>query len=404
MSLLSTGVANGTVLTTEQAVKHTIDGVTRTYPVYRIRIDQLRYNNHNDRIATWLSAYRAEHDGSDPSALPVNEYNEIIQKFIVDSNPEAIRNTQRNIAAFGQRVPGVVLNDGLVIDGNRRLTCIRRLAGESHETGWFDAVILPDEVASDPKRIKLLELSIQHGEEGKVDYDPIERLVGVYNDIIKDGLLTQAEYAKHTGMTEANVQKLVDQAKLMCDFLEFCNAPDQYHLARELAIAGPLGELPAILKKCKSDNERLQVKEYVFANIIAQPEGDITRFVRRFKKIVGTQQASDFYGQEQTAFQMLIPAMGTRPLTTGMVRQLRGNERIVGSFSRAMEVADRKVKLGKMVDAPSAKSKEALDNLHQILPSMLRHLDESERSLVRSTLEDVVDQAQMLIKKIDGLA
>ena len=404
MSLLSTGLANGTVQPTEQAVKHTIDGVTKTYPVYRIRIDQLRYNNHNDRIATWLSAYRAAHGGSDPSALPVDEYNEIIQKFIVDSNPEAIRNTQRNIAAFGQRVPGVVLNDGLVIDGNRRLTCIRRLAGENHETGWFDAVILPDEVASDPKRIKLLELSIQHGEEGKVDYDPIERLVGIYNDIIKDGLLTQAEYAKHTGMTEANVQKLVDQAQLMCDFLQFCNAPDQYHLARELAIAGPLGELPAILKKCKSDNERFQVKEYVFANIIAQPEGDITRFVRRFKKIVGTQQASDFYGQEQTAFQMLISAMGTRPLTSGMVRQLRSNERIVGSFSRAMEVADRKVKLGRMVDAPSAKSKEALDDLHQILPSMLRHLDESERSLVRSTLEDVVDQAQMLIKKIDGLA
>ena len=283
MSLLSSGIVTGTVRKTDQAVKHTIDGVTGTYPVYRIRIDQLRYNNHNDRIATWLSAYRAEHDGNDPSVLPIDEYNEIIQKFIVDSNPEAIRNTQRNIAAFGQRTPGVVLNDGLVIDGNRRLTCIRRIAEQNHETGWFEAVILPDEVASDPKRIKLLELSIQHGEEEKVDYDPIERLVGIYNDIIKNGLLTKAEYAKHTDMTETNVQKLIDQAKLMCDFLEFCNAPEQYYLARELAIAGPIGELPAILKKCKSENEKLQVKEYVFANIIAQPEGDITRFVRRFK-------------------------------------------------------------------------------------------------------------------------
>ena len=404
MSLLIEGVRNGTVQQTDQKVKHTIDGVTSTYPVYRIRIDELYYNNHNDRIATWLSKWRADNGGADPITLHRDEYNAIIEGFIVESNTEAIRSTQRNIAAFGQRVPGVVLNDGLVIDGNRRLTCIRRNAAEKYETGWFESVILPDEIASDPKRIKLLELSIQHGEEGKVDYDPIERLVGVYNDIIKVRLLTKAEYARSTGMTEAAVQKLIDQAEYMREFLEFCNAPEQYHLARELAIAGPLGEIATILNKCKYDNERQMVKEYIFANIVAQPEGDITRFVRKFKKIIGTDQQSEFLGEEQTAFQRLIPTMGTAPLTTAKVKRIRSDSKVADEFKRAMDKADRKVKVGKIANAPASKSKDALSELNQIVPTMLRRMNKDDLADVRFTLEAIIQRAQLLINQVDDLA
>lgn len=404
MNLLKEGVEIGNVQLTNQAVKHTIDGVTNTYPVYRIRIDELYYNNHNDRIATWLSQYRAEHDGADPIELPREEYNNIIEEYIVKSNSDAIRATQRNIATFGQRVPGVVLTDGLVIDGNRRLTCIRRNAAEKHETGWFEAVILPDSVASDPKRIKLLELSIQHGEEGKVDYDPIERLVGVYNDIIKDGLLTEAEYARSTGMKEVDVKKLIEQAGYMRDFLEFCNAPEQYHLARDLAIAGPLGEMSAILKKCKYEGDRQRVKDYLFANIVVQPEGDITRFVRKFKRVVGSPQAKEFYGEEQTAFQRLIPKMGEKPLTTGKVKEIRGDEHLSGDFRRALEKGERKVKINKMANAPLAKSREALSELDQIMPAMLRQLSKDDLAEVRFTLTSVASRAQVLIDEVDRLA
>ena len=31
-----------------------IDGVGKVYPVYKIRLDQLHYNNQNDRIATYI--------------------------------------------------------------------------------------------------------------------------------------------------------------------------------------------------------------------------------------------------------------------------------------------------------------------------------------------------------------
>lgn len=402
VSLLDEGIRTGRVIKTDQAVKHTIDGNTRTYAVYQINIDELYYNNHNDRIATWVSQYRAENDGHDPIELSREEYNDIIEGYIVQSNTEAIRGTQKNIAAFGQRVPGVVLNDGLVIDGNRRLTCIRRNAKESNTVGWFEAVILPDELASDPKRIKLLELSIQHGEEGKVDYDPIERLVGVYNDIIKDGLLTEAEYAQSTGMRERDVQSLIEQAGYMRDFLEFCNAPEQYHLARELLIAGPVGEIPRILKKATTRGQRQQVKEFIFANIVAQPIGDITRFVRKFGKIVGTDYADEFYGDEKTALTRLVHVMGPNPLTKESVRAIRANDAITDSFRRAMERAERRTRLGRLKGAPYTKSKSALGDLQQIHVAMIRQLSEQDRAEVRFVLQRVVECANGLIRECDA--
>jgi AGCS family alanine or glycine:cation symporter len=66
------------------------------------------------------------------------------------------------------------------------------------EFDWFETVILDTSIDTDKKQIKMLELAIQHGEEKKVDYNPIDRLVGVYQDIIETELLTIEEYAQST--------------------------------------------------------------------------------------------------------------------------------------------------------------------------------------------------------------
>ena len=42
----------------------------------------------------------------------------------------------------------------------------------------------------------MLELYLQHGVDKPVDYDPIDRLVGIYNDIVDKKLLSITEYAK----------------------------------------------------------------------------------------------------------------------------------------------------------------------------------------------------------------
>src|SRR5699024_11004679 len=114
-------------------------------------------------------------------------------------------------------------------------------------TQYFEAVILERDIENNEKEIKLLELSIQHGEEGKVDYNPIDKLVGIYNDVIKKKLITEDEYMKTVNESKNSIKKKVEQAKLMVEFLEFINADEQFYIARDLELDGPLGEIPAIL-------------------------------------------------------------------------------------------------------------------------------------------------------------
>lgn len=195
-NLLKEGL--GTVVEkTSLTRKLTIDGVTKAYPVYRVRLDQLFYNDQNDRIATWISQYKSENGADSFSELDRASYNAIIEQFIIQSNEAAIEKTQMNIQLVHQREPGVILADGRVIDGNRRFTCLRRLALNDEEFNWFETVILDTDIENGKKQIKMLELAIQHGEEKKVDYNPIDRLVGVYQDnghvIIKGKLEQEAQ-------------------------------------------------------------------------------------------------------------------------------------------------------------------------------------------------------------------
>lgn len=403
MRLLTEGVASGDVIATGRKEKHSIDGVTRDFEVYRIKADLPFYNEQNDRIATWVSEYDSEH-GGDLLSLPREEYNEVIEGFIVQSNTKALRKTQKDIALRGQLRPGVVLNDGRVIDGNRRLTCIRRIARDANEPGWFESIILDDATGSDPKRIKLLELAIQIGEEEKVAYDPVDRLVGVYRDIIKNHLITPAEYAKATGLKEGEVNKLVERAQYMEEFLAFCNAPEQYHLARALKVDGPLGEFGRILNKQKSPRDRELTKQLMFANMVVQPEGDITRAVRVFGDVAGTDAEPAFRAAEHQAMAELLDKMGSEPLTREKVSDLRSDFGLVTEFMKASDKASETVRRIKLMDTPVKKSAECLKDLEQILPEMLDTLGHDDLERVRRNLVLLQEKADELIENIDARA
>ena len=101
-----------------------------------------------------VSQYKSQNDGKAPDLTNREEYNEIIEKFIVESNPEAIKKTHTNIELVDQREPGVILADGRIIDGNRRFTCLRRLANKNDRFMYFETVILDRNYESSAKQIK----------------------------------------------------------------------------------------------------------------------------------------------------------------------------------------------------------------------------------------------------------
>ena len=286
MNLLTDEVS-GLVERTEMTRKLTIAGKTKPYPVYRVRLDALFYNDQNDRIATWLEEYRSEHNGQDISRDDIEAYNDQIEKFIVASNPEKIEQTENNIKLVDQREAGITLSDGRVVDGNRRFTCLRRLNRKNPaKFGFFETVILTENMERDAKHIKMLELMVQHGEEARVDYDPIDRLAGLYNDVVRNKLLTAEEYAKSINQPLKEVNKDLEIAQLMVEYLDFIQPPFQFYIARKEKLDGPLREIYPIIKSEKDEDEQEDVKQIIFSNLALAPEADMTRYMRKIKKIL----------------------------------------------------------------------------------------------------------------------
>lgn len=380
MNLLKDGIERGTVVKTTLTRKVTLDGITVAYPVYKVRLDELFYNDQNDRIATWISQYKSQHGGMAPDVTDREAYNNIIEDFIIRSNPEAIQKTQKNIELVDQREPGVVLSDGRIIDGNRRFTCLRRLQSKNDRFKYFETVILDRSIEHSAKEIKMLELAIQHGEESRVDYNPVDRLVGVYNDIIDTGLLTVAEYARSTNETESEVRKRMELANLMVEFLEFINAPKQFYIVRDLQIAATLEELPTLLRKCRTEDEKEDVKIAVFTNILMKGSGELRAFVRNIKSIVGSEYQDPFLEeQRELAAQVVdsLPPVGQ--ITETVIRdQVRANTEITDALDRSVEKAITKVKKNETRNRPVQLAEKATTFLESIDVNIIGKMNDSE--------------------------
>lgn len=397
MNLLKEGMEQKAVIKTAMTRKLTVDGLTKAYPVYKVKLDWLFYNDQNDRIATWISQYKAQHEGKTPDTADREAYNNIIEEFIVASNPDAIRKTQMNIELVEQREPGVVLADGRIIDGNRRFTCLRRLAQKNERYGYFETVILDRSIENNAKQIKMLELSIQHGEESKVDYNAIDRLVGIYDDVVETGLLTEEEYSRSTNEPLSDVRRRIEVAKLMVEFLEFINAPKQFYIARDLQLAFPLEELSKLLRKCHDDEEAEDLKIAAFNNILMQPSTDMTRFVRGIKSIIGSDYQEEFLEeQRELAAQVIdtLPPVGKMDTTT--IREvIRANDEVVQSLERSMDKCLTKVKKNETRNRPVQLAEKATTFLESIDQHILLKLGDSElRRLDRqlAKLEAVIAQ------------
>ena len=294
LSLVGTDAVQKTTLTR----KVTYAGKTVVYPVYRVRLDYLYYNDQNDRIATWITRYESENGTDALGELNVEIYNRIIENFICESNAEAINKTQKNIALVGQREPGVTLADGRIVDGNRRYTCLRRIQREKAEPVYFETVIMDMDIREDKKQIKLLELAIQHGEEKKVDYDLIDYAVGTYRDVVQTELLTVEEYAASTNEAIADVKKRIEVAGVICEFLAYLKLPEQYHIAREFQVYSLFQEMMAPLRQL-DDAGKKQLKTIAFNNAMMKAMPDQRKFIRDIKGLIKNGTYDSYFEEQQ---------------------------------------------------------------------------------------------------------
>lgn len=148
-----------------------------TFDVYAVPLEYLVPNVRNDRITWKIREYEAENN----TKLDINNDADVeyLYNLIENDNKKANDNTLEDLAKHGQQVDGVITNTGIIIDGNRRATLIRKLFnGEAskyqksvEDFRTFNAIILDGDI--DEKEIMALETLLQIGSDKPVGYNRI---------------------------------------------------------------------------------------------------------------------------------------------------------------------------------------------------------------------------------------
>lgn len=399
MNLLREGLEQKFVIANDTNKRLVIDNISKDYPVYKIRLDKLFYNDQNDRIATWVAQYKNENNIDKLDLSDIDKYNDIIHEFVTDSNKDAIKKTQTNIRMVGQQESGVVLSNGRIIDGNRRFTCLRNIEKEIGKTQYFEAVILEHSIENNAKQIKMLELMLQHGVDEKIGYNPIDRLVGIYTDIIDTKLLTIKEYSDSVNLSESEIQTEVEKAKLMVEFLEFINAPGQFQIARHLNLADPLKELNMMLKKIKDNDKKEDLKNTVFTQFFIQPFGDATRHARKIKKIASSSKfLNEFLEEQMEIVEKVCTELEKYPKVTNKeINIIRSNESIKKDFLHSTEKFINKVDSDATRNFPIKQAEKAYDSLDLIDVNIIRKLSQDQKDEILEKL-DMINQTVLALR------
>lgn len=201
-------------------------------PTYRIPLKYLYYNDDNGRVASIFHPELAPARDDEDSY-----YNKFMEDAIAENNPSKLQTTKKSIREKGQEVFGYILQDGRVIDGNRRYTALRQLQAESGQTQYFEAVILPLtwETKANRSAIKRLELALQHGQEEKLAYDSLDLSIDMYQTIEVNQDLSVEDYARDAGKKPSEIERRIEAVKITSDFLDLINADrNNYQIIKDL--------------------------------------------------------------------------------------------------------------------------------------------------------------------------
>lgn len=382
-------------------VKLTYKGQPKVFQTYNVPITQLFFNDLNGRIATFISSYKANKSNTPIQDLSINTYNKKFRQFVLESNgKDRNSKTKNDILNNGQKVPGVVLEDGRIIDGNRRFALLNELFEETSDGkfAYFETVIIPvPETDDDKKAIKLLELEIQIGSDERVGYEPINFLVDIYLDLVRDKLYTDKEFSRIANKKESEVKLIRTKAELMADFLEFWNVPEQFHLANELKLDGPLQELVSIKRKMEIDEEWGKYKVVFYTFLFQGLKLDTTRKIRNLGKLYGTDEFERIFEEYSRISNgiyersKVLSKNFTKPLIPIDIRPLQKEQEEVKKIYDEKVV---KVNNQQAILKPLKNAEKAIETLEDIDQEIVSLLDSKSKKKFHESLDKLIQKAQ----------
>lgn len=217
-------------------------------PVYRLPINLLYFNIKNGRFAAEYIELRKK-EGREVMAEDPNDAKKI-HSLLIELDIKQSSILMEDLKKYGQREPGIISNDGYVINGNRRMAVLKSLYENGNDQfGYMLVARLPQNVTS--QDLWKIEAGIQLSRRVQLDYGPINTLLKFKEGI--DAGLTPAQIASslYGGFTEEEILENLEQLKLIAKYASFIGEEGNYKSAE--GVNEHFIDLRAILKKAKRD-------------------------------------------------------------------------------------------------------------------------------------------------------
>lgn len=382
---------------------------------YSIPLKYLYYNDLNGRIGVALSEYESENEQLIPGHN--EEYNMVIQGFLSEEDGKTKKEMEilkRDIGIKGQAEPGYVLSDGRVIDGNRRFTAKRLLEQDEEimEQQYFEAVILDDlcvENQDDLKRIKSLELQIQFGKLGKVDYDPIDRAIDAYKTICVNNIMSAKEYSEYSNIKITEVNKRIYEAELIVKFLEFINTnKDNYAIAKQLDLDGPLQDLVPQYKNIKKSDNLDQILNTIFSKIlqIRISKEDFKKEYRQIiKNVINSSQEEGFIEEIEDDTDVITDFFDSNKKIKNNIdlfKRLNENKQVQTAIANVKSISKKyseKAENEKQKNTPIKLVEKAINSIESINRGIICSLTKEDKTKLINELKKLKSQVDNLILK-----
>lgn len=275
-------------------------GESIPFDAYKIPLKFLVYNKYNGRIGSLVKSYEKQNPAIKPEEP---EGARIIEGFLWDSKPQRNETTMKSLVRDGQNQRGIVTNDGIIIDGNRRAMLLNQIYSEREkwekkyhkveEAQYFIAVILPE--GADPKEVSRLETTYQMGEDEKLDYNPIEKYLKC-KDLKNTFGFTENDIAEMMGEKQSQIEEWLEIMDVMDEYLEQLGYDEIY--TRLEKREGQFVDLTRYLKRYESGSkvpdwnydkmmDVADLKSVCFDYIRAQYEGKEFRYIAQASKEEG---------------------------------------------------------------------------------------------------------------------
>jgi hypothetical protein len=211
--------------------------------VVRLPTSALYFNIDNGRYADKMIQLRSDHPGVEIDPRDKHWREEIASMLRgeyrgTEPDLQPFESLKADLKAREQLRPGVVLTDGGVLDGNRRVAVLEALAASEPNPSryaYFEAIVLPPDVGHEDRW--RIEAGLQIGRDEKLAYSPINRLLKIREGLQLFGSSPRpaAEIAKTLiGIAEADIEQDIRKISLIDEYLDFLSYPLEYNRVSRL--------------------------------------------------------------------------------------------------------------------------------------------------------------------------